>query len=118
MGSKGERVVRMHCGVSEGECVTCSARRNRFYFAHPFLMLCLCFNVVSMCTCRDITMATSSTELLQTEGTVMLHILFSIKQDQDIGKELLEAVKVCTRQSVCFRVCHSMHVPLYVILSL
>lgn len=45
-------------------------------------------------------MATSSTELLQTEGTVMLHILFSIKQDQDIGKELLEAVKVCTRQSV------------------
>ena len=60
-------------------------------------------------------MATSSTELLQTEGTVMLHILFSIKQDQDIGKELLEAVKVCTRQSVCFRVCHSMHVPLYVI---
>ena len=42
VGSKGERVVRMHCGVSEGECVTCSARRNRFYFAHPFLMLCLC----------------------------------------------------------------------------
>ena len=84
------------------------------------LLLCMpLFNVVPMCTCRDITMATSSTELLQTEGTVMLHILFAIKQDQDIGKELLEAVKVCARQSVCFRVCrHSMHVPLYVILSL
>ena len=45
--------------------------------------------------CSDITVATSSSELLQMEGTVMLHILFAIKQDQDIGKELLEAVKVC-----------------------
>ena len=50
------------------------------------------------------------------EGTVMLHILFAIKQDQDIGKELLEAVKVRTYAHLSVYVC--MYVCMYVNVSL
>ena len=58
------------------------------------------------------------------EGTVMLHILFAIKQDQDIGKELLETVKVRmhARHSVCQFVTLSMSLcacyPLCILLSM
>jgi Fanconi anemia group I protein len=41
----------------------------------------------------DITVAIPRNELLQTEGTVMVHISFAIRQQQELGRELVDAVK-------------------------
>ncbi|CAH1782677.1 unnamed protein product [Owenia fusiformis] len=40
-----------------------------------------------------------SDALQHTEGTVILHITFAIKQDQDLGKEFLKYIKACHQSS-------------------
>ena len=44
--------------------------------------------------CREITVAPQRHELLQAEGTVMLHISYAIQNNQELDKELLDIVKV------------------------
>lgn len=38
----------------------------------------------------------STDQLRHTEGNVILHITFAVKQDQQLGKEFVKYLKVCT----------------------
>ena len=36
--------------------------------------------------------------LRQTEGTVILHVMFAVKMDQDLGREFVKYLKVSLKQ--------------------
>ena len=118
MGSKGERVVRMHCGVSEGECVTCSARRNRFYFAHPFLMLCLCvhagispWQLQAQSSCRQKALLCCTSCFPSNKTKTLGRSCWRLSRCVHVSLCVSGCVTLC--MSPCMSFCHCMGVTVY-----
>ena len=65
-------------------------------------MLASCSTVI--CTCSVMSVRSNKKELLQTEGTVILHITCALKQDPELRKVFTKSLKVCLPGSIMFSI--------------
>ena len=61
---------------------------------------CQKVNMSFVCTCSSEVQTLSKDQLRHMEGTVILHITFAVKQDQDLGKEFIKYLKVFSSSSL------------------
>ena len=60
---------------------------------------CQKVNMLCVWTCSSEVQTLSKDQLRHMEGTVILHITFAVKQDQDLGKEFIKYLKVFSSSS-------------------
>ena len=60
---------------------------------------CQKLNMLCVWTCSSEVQMLSKDQLRHMEGTVILHITFAVKQDQDLGKEFIKYLKVFSSSS-------------------
>ena len=60
---------------------------------------CQKVNMPCVWTCSSEVQTLSKDQLRHMEGTVILHITFAVKQDQDLGKEFIKYLKVFSSSS-------------------
>ena len=74
-----------------------------FFFIGFLLVVSLLFSITVLglisvdvwhCHCSSEVQTMSKDQLRHMEGTVVLHITFAVKQDQDLGKEFIKYLKV------------------------
>lgn len=68
----------------------------------PFRLLIVMFHCLS---CRSLDLEVQSIpqdQLRHVEGTAILHIVFAIRLDHELGREFLKNFKVIYNSSVCY----------------